>query len=640
LKKFKLVILSLLISTSASAQQPALPELDLPDLTLEEGTENKAAEIPEVKVSDEAKPTIPPLPNALAPVEATKEQNKVLNKAIDEVFSEADKKQKTEEIKPEDEKSGTDQASSEPEINDSVKVIEVSAENPLIESNVKEESPSETIASDNPEIPAVIQPEETTSAESDEVNKAEENLKAEEQKTLEPEANEVEQAIKEEAKPVVEVKKEKPAKKIVFPKQTPKSLRQNYNNPLGGLNNENNFAPIPMQNFQPVIKNQNLDNNNYKGLPENTRPIMLNNNWKKNKESKFAQLTDSEITPKSKNDFDTKPKSLRYTSLLPSDLENKLYSKDSVVSEAKKKSKSDLDILSSLPEKQEKLNIKSDIKIDEAEFNNPFAEEVVQSNVDNSALAESEISTENNDSLQQEGTPVVDFSDNEVENIENLASAAAEVQPDFYSQELGLKVEVKDRPTNNSNSLKNAYEALKLGQYESAIEYYKEVLAVNPKNNNARFGLATSYHKSRQLDNAKNEYLKIINENPKFWPAVNNYIMLVTEEDPASSISKLEELQERNPSFAAIPAQLGSLYFNKGDYEKAAKNYIEALKIESGNIDYKYNLAITLEKAGNFRDAAEVYRSLLEDYSKGKEIPENPMVIRDRYDMLTSKSRS
>ena len=115
--------------------------------------------------------------------------------------------------------------------------------------------------------------------------------------------------------------------------------------------------------------------------------------------------------------------------------------------------------------------------------------------------------------------------------------------------------------------------------------------------------------------------------------------MLVSEENPASSISKLEELRQKNPDFAAIPAQLGSLYYNNGKLNKAIKCYIDALKIESGNIDYKYNLAVILEKAGNYRDAAEVYRSLLEDSAEGKKLPENPIVIKDRYDMLTSKAR-
>lgn len=625
MKKFKLIILSLLISTSASAQQPSLPELDLPDLTLEENAEgNNPAKTPDVTVSNETKSNIPALPSTLQPVATNKEQDKVLNKAIDEVFKEPDTKNTAEENKdlaPAIEENTKIPAA----LNDpSVKVIEVSPTQPLIEKNSTENKTiEEQTNNDNPEVPAVIQPEETQAAEALENSTKNKEVVEEEQ----PKEN----VIVEKKEPVK--KKVQPKKSIVFPTQTPKSLKQNYNNPLGELE-INNFSPT----FDRNIINQNIEEEiKYDGLPENTKPIMLNNLWQNQQKTENILISKNELI---NNKAEEKPKSLRYTSIIPDDLEKNLYRKNSKFSEAKKKSNSDLDILSVLPEKKEKLKIKSEISIDEAKFNNPFPEDITFPTPENTTLVESEVQQSDKDiAANQDNVPVVDFSENQIENIDDLAPTMDEMPQGFYTKELGLKVEVKDRPANSLGVMRNAYEALQVGQYESAIEYYKEALQVNPNNGKARFGLATSYHKSKQYDNAKEEYLKIINKNPDFWPAVNNYIMLVSEEDPASSINKLENLRQKNPDFAAIPAQLGSLYYNKGELEKASKNYIDALEIEPENIDYKYNLAVILEKSGNILDAAEVYRSLLEDSAKGKKLPENPIIIKDRYDMLTSKAR-
>ncbi len=635
MKKFKLIILSLLISTSASAQQPSLPELDLPDLSLDENAKDtKALKVPDVTVSNETKPTIPALPSALPPTGANNEQNKVLNKAIDEVFKETDKKaEPLVENKSELASPAAAEPAKIPEVlnNPDVKVIEVSPEQPLIEKTpVETKAIEEQMNADNPEVPAVIQPEETTATD---IKEPAEEVK----KDIVSETKKVEEVAKKDvakpAKPIV--KKSKPAKKVVFPTQTPKSLRQNYSNPISNIEGETFIQPSLSPASQPNFE-KNIDEKiNYKGLPENTRPIMLNNIWKKKLKTDETLLAKSDAV-----DNSLKPKSQRYNSIIPDEVEKNLYSKTSDFSGAKKKSNPDLDIFAALPKKKEKLEVKSDIKLEESKFTSPFPEDEIKPSSEPPSLAETEVKeTEKELGVNQDNAPVVDFSDNQIENIDELATNEQEIPQGFYEKELGLKVEVKDRPVRAVGSMKNAYEALQVGQYESAIEYYKEALQVNPNNGKARFGLATSYHKSKLYDNAKEEYLKIINKNPDFWPAVNNYIMLVSEENPASSISKLEELRQKNPDFAAIPAQLGSLYYNNGKLDKAIKCYIDALKIESGNIDYKYNLAVILEKAGNYRDAAEVYRSLLEDSAEGKKLPENPIVIKDRYDMLTSKAR-
>ncbi len=182
----------------------------------------------------------------------------------------------------------------------------------------------------------------------------------------------------------------------------------------------------------------------------------------------------------------------------------------------------------------------------------------------------------------------------------------------------------------------DAYEALNMGMYESSISYYKKLLKNNPRDRSALFGLATSYHKSGQYFNAKKAYLELINMDDKFYPAVSNYIILVTEENADDPIPKLVELWKKNPSFSAIPAQIANLYYKENKLDKAIEYYFQAVNLEPDNIEYKYNLAVILEKLGEAKLAAKYYKNLLDEAAKGKSLPENPLTIRDRFFMLMS----
>lgn len=207
---------------------------------------------------------------------------------------------------------------------------------------------------------------------------------------------------------------------------------------------------------------------------------------------------------------------------------------------------------------------------------------------------------------------------------------------EFFVKDKNLNVEVKSRNTDISKDKKNAYDALNLGMYESAISYYKKIIEVNPNDKNALFGLATSYHKAKQYNNAKNAYLELITRHKKFFPAINNYIILVTERNPDDAIPKLTELWKKNPDYAAIPAQIANLYYKKNDLQKAAEYYLQAINLEPDNLEYKYNVAVILEKLGENKMAARYYKNLLDEAAKGKELPENPLTIRDRFFFLMS----
>ncbi len=617
LKNIAYILLGLLLSTSAQAQAP-VPELRLP------GDESIGGLDPLLDASKEL--------DALE-AKGTEKKDELLDKAIEEVFNEPAPAKTDTAAAPAASGKATieidldvpplpvaeDAAPLEEEIAEPIKAVEKDPKVEVMPTNRELEAAKEAEKS---AAPAAIQ----------------EKIVVEEKKEAPAQpAEEVVIEVKEEAvKPVEEVKKEvkkpvaaaatkQPAKKVVLPSQTPKSLRQNYTSAVpdelgydpfsitprhfkaadpslpagiyllndGNAATQQNFVPVnavaPVTPVAPVVPVTPVTPVPVKKVPASLAP----------RQFQINDATPSAIPlPAAKL-----PESMKQVSL----------------------EEDELDMIQVFPSKQEKLSVKSDIVIERADFSNPFGSAVAPESLD--ALTTTEYNGDD--------SSMIDFSENEAGDMD-ITTPAPAVAGNFYMQDSGLEVSVRDAPESSLSVMKNAHEALQAGQYESAAKYYQEALNANQNNKKALFGLATAYHMNKQYDDARGAYLKLIKLAPDYWPAVNNYIILVTEENPERSIARLEDLFARNPSFAAIPAQLGNLYYGKGQTKKAVDFYTAALKIEPRNIDYRYNLAIILEKAGENVQAAALYRSLLDDAMKGATLPENPTSIRDRYFEIVS----
>ena len=89
-----------------------------------------------------------------------------------------------------------------------------------------------------------------------------------------------------------------------------------------------------------------------------------------------------------------------------------------------------------------------------------------------------------------------------------------------------------------------------------------------------------------------------------------------------------------------LPAQRAVLYQKTGDLPKAIEKMREAARLSPENLAYRYNLAILLDKHGNFAEAASLYRQLLAAKEQGEKIPGSPQQIQERLTFLVSNSRS
>jgi tetratricopeptide (TPR) repeat protein len=203
-------------------------------------------------------------------------------------------------------------------------------------------------------------------------------------------------------------------------------------------------------------------------------------------------------------------------------------------------------------------------------------------------------------------------------------------------ESMGIKIEVKKRQANINYELEKAYNALIAGQATEAIEIYRNVLDSEPNNKNALFGLATTYHRAGQIEQARPLYAKLLAIDPTHRDALNNFLVLVADEAPEAALSQLEELERRNPEFSPIPAQMAVIYQKKGDLNKASEKMFRAVDMAPENMTYRYNLAILMDKQKNYEEAARLYQQILEAAGRGEVIPGNVHKIQERLTFIRS----
>lgn len=166
---------------------------------------------------------------------------------------------------------------------------------------------------------------------------------------------------------------------------------------------------------------------------------------------------------------------------------------------------------------------------------------------------------------------------------------------------------------------KMAYNATLNGQYEVAIELYKQVSAAEPENNYALFSLATIYQKIGQLNQAKATYYKLLQNNPENKEEViSNILSTLAEESPRDALYLLKRLSTSHPQSPYILVQTAFAFSNIKSYDKASEMLRRAIDLDPERLDYKYNLAIIYDKAGNYEKALATYLDVTHDYSDNK----------------------
>ncbi len=216
-----------------------------------------------------------------------------------------------------------------------------------------------------------------------------------------------------------------------------------------------------------------------------------------------------------------------------------------------------------------------------------------------------------------------------------LADLQVKDKVDAYESN-GIKISVRRSGLDTNYELNRAYNALSGGDTEAAIGMYKNVLSAEPKNQEALFGLASLYHRQGQLENARSFYRILLKNYPNHRDGLNNFLALVSEESPQEALAELERLEQRNSRFSPIPAQQAMVLDKLGYATEARSKMLRAIELSPDNLTYKYNLAVMSDKQGNYDEAADLYRLLIQAEGRGETIPASVDVLQKRLNYIAT----
>lgn len=200
----------------------------------------------------------------------------------------------------------------------------------------------------------------------------------------------------------------------------------------------------------------------------------------------------------------------------------------------------------------------------------------------------------------------------------------------------GISIKVQRPGLDTNFELNRAFSALNTGDTTLAAATYKNILTTEPRNEDALFGLATTYHRLGDLDRARPYYAQLLTVNPNHRAGLNNFLALVSHESPQEALAELERLEQRNPNFSPIPAQQAALLSKQGFADQAREKMLRAIELAPENLTYKYNLAVILDKQGKYTDASALYRLLIDAAINGQKIPASLDSLQKRLNFIAS----
>lgn len=115
------------------------------------------------------------------------------------------------------------------------------------------------------------------------------------------------------------------------------------------------------------------------------------------------------------------------------------------------------------------------------------------------------------------------------------------------------------------NKANDGFDYYKNGEYDKAVEYYRQAGILNPDKALPKVGKGAALYRSSDLEGAAKEFESAAGMGNKRLAADMRY-------------------------------NIGNTKYKAEDYKGAIKSYIEALKMNSDDVDYKHNLEMALSK--------------------------------------------
>jgi len=209
----------------------------------------------------------------------------------------------------------------------------------------------------------------------------------------------------------------------------------------------------------------------------------------------------------------------------------------------------------------------------------------------------------------------------EAEAGEQAAEAAEELMlpetpswPDAHEIESArLQIRV-DSVTRAEEELPQARTALAKNDPAAAAQHFSALIADKPQHLEARLNLAEMAARQGDFAIARLHYQAVLKSQPQNARAAVGMALIMAESGEIG-VDILEGLLRRllaeQPTVAAAHFALGNLFASQGRWQEAEEAYFAAYRLEAGNPDYRFNLAVSLDALGAGKAAAEFYQAAL-----------------------------
>ncbi len=155
--------------------------------------------------------------------------------------------------------------------------------------------------------------------------------------------------------------------------------------------------------------------------------------------------------------------------------------------------------------------------------------------------------------------------------------------------------------------IQKAYRAYQQRNYVEAQQLYRKALKRYPDNRDAALGLAAiAIHQgNRQV--ARYYYQRVLKANPADKTAQIALSSLNSSRNNLQETSQLKYWLQDDRNNAQLHFALGNRYASAGQWKEAQQAYFDAQRIDPGNPDYAFNLAISLDQLGLPEQALKYY---------------------------------
>ncbi len=157
--------------------------------------------------------------------------------------------------------------------------------------------------------------------------------------------------------------------------------------------------------------------------------------------------------------------------------------------------------------------------------------------------------------------------------------------------------------------LNSAYLAYRGGKFEQAQQLYRKVLNLDSSNTDALLGLAVIAQRRGADSLAAHYYAQVMALDPRNAVANAGMSALTTDDNRESRLKTL--LNEQGNS-SSLHFALGNYYSEQARWGEAQQAYSNAYRLEPDNAELAFNLAVSLDRLGQKKSAAEYYQRALQ----------------------------